>query len=93
MDWSFDFSRQADKFLKQQRITDATVINIVGQALQKLDGEAVAVDLKRLTDPWKGFYRVRIQNIRVIFSFDAHAESVYVAVIDFRDSAYRKKKG
>jgi hypothetical protein len=45
MDWLFDFSRQADK------LTDAIVIQIVGRALQKLDGKAIAVDLVRLTDP------------------------------------------
>lgn len=92
MDWSFDFSRQADKFLKQQHIADAAVVEIVGHALQKLDGEAVAVDLERLTDPWKGYYRVRMQKTRVIFSFDAHARRVYIAVVDFRDSAYRRKR-
>ncbi len=59
MDWTFDFSRQADKFLEQQRITDDVVIGVIGRALRKLDGEAVAVDLERLHDPWKGFFRVR----------------------------------
>jgi mRNA-degrading endonuclease RelE of RelBE toxin-antitoxin system len=92
MDWSFDFSRQADKFLRQQRVADAVVIEVVGRALQKLDGEAVAVDLERLTDPWKGYYRVRMQKTRIIFSFDAHARSVYIAVIDYRDSVYRKRR-
>lgn len=92
MDWSFDFSRQADKFLKQQRIADTVVIEIVGRALQKLDGEAVAVDLERLTDPWKGYYRVRMQKTRVIFSLDTHVRSVYIAIIDFRDSVYKKKR-
>ena len=92
MDWTFNFSRQADKFLKQQRIADATIIKFVGHALHKLDGEAIAVDLERLNDPWKGYYRVRMQKTRVIFSFDAHARSVYIAVIDFRDSVYRKKR-
>ncbi|MGB4076569.1 MAG: hypothetical protein WBK28_02595 [Minisyncoccia bacterium] len=92
MDWSFDFSRQADKFLKQQHVADAVIIEIIGRALQKLDGEAVAVDLERLTDPWKGYYRVRMQKTRIIFSFNAHAQIVYIAVIDFRDSVYKKKR-
>lgn len=92
MDWSFDFSRQADKFCRQQRITDVAVIDIVGRALRKLDGEPVVVDLERLTDPWKGYYRVRMRKVRIIFSFDAHAERVYIAVIDFRDSVYRRKR-
>ena len=92
MDWTFDFSRQADKFLAQQRLTDDVVIEVIGRALRKLDGEVVAVDLERLHDPWKGFFRVRMQKIRIIFSFDAHARQVSVVIIDFRDSAYRKKR-
>jgi len=92
MDWTFDFSRQADKFLAQQRLTDSFVIEIIQRAIRKLDGKAIAVDLERLHEPWKGFFRVRAQKIRIIFSFDAHARSVNVAVVDFRDSAYRKKR-
>lgn len=92
MDWTFDFSRQADKFLTKQRIADAFVIEIIQRALRKLDGEAVAVDLERLHEPWRGFFRIRTQKVRTIFSFDAHARSVDIAVIDFRDSAYRKQR-
>ncbi len=92
MDWTFDFSRQADKFLTKQRIEDGFVIEILRRALRKLDGEAVAVDLERLHEPWKGFFRVRTQKIRIVFSFDAHAHSVNIAVIDFRDRVYKKKR-
>jgi len=51
MDWTFDFSRQADKFLAQHHLADDFIIEIVRRALRKLDGEAVAVDLERLHEP------------------------------------------
>lgn len=92
MDWTFDFSRQADKFIDTQRLERAFIIAIVQRALRKLDGENVAVDLGRLHEPWKGFFRVRAQKVRIVFSFDAHARRVVIAIIDFRDSAYRKKR-
>lgn len=92
MDWTFNFSNQADKFLSKNRISDDFIIEVVKRALQKLNGEVVAVDLERLHEPWKGFFRVRVQKVRVVFSFDAHARSVYVAIVDFRDSAYRRKR-
>lgn len=92
MDWTFDFSSQADKFLSKHHLSEVSVIEIVKRALKKLDGDVVAVDLERLHEPWKGFFRVRMQKVRVIFSFNAHAHKVYVAVIDFRDSAYRRRK-
>lgn len=92
MDWTFNFSRQADKFLAQHRLSDASIIEIVQRALQRINGEAVAVDLKHLHEPWKGFLRVRVQKVRIVFSFDAHMRSAYIAIVDFRDSAYRRKK-
>lgn len=92
MDWTFNFSHQADKFLAQHHLSDSSVIEIVGRALQKLGGEVVAIDLEHLHEPWRGFFRVRVQKVRVIFSFDAHARSIYIAIIDIRDSAYRRKR-
>lgn len=92
MDWTFSFSRQADKFLAQQRLPDALVIGAIRRALRKLDGEVIAVDIERLHNPWKGFFRVRMQKVRIVFTFDAHTRKVAVAVIDFRDNVYRKKR-
>lgn len=92
MDWTFNFSNQADKFLAKNRISDTFIIETVKRALQKLDGEVVAVDIERLHEPWGGFFRARIQKTRIIFSFDAHSHTVYIAVIDFRDRAYRRRK-
>jgi len=92
MDWTFDFSRQADKFLSQHHLSSASIVEIVQRALQKLDGEVIAVDLERLHEPWKGFFRVRVQKTRVVFSFDAHARRVHIAVIDLRDRSYRRRR-
>jgi len=91
MAWLFDFSRQAEKFLAQQHLSDDFVVESIGRALRKLDGEHVAVDIERLNEPWKGYFRVRVQKIRIVFSFDAHAERVYIAAVNFRDSVYRRK--
>ena len=92
MDWTFHFSNQADKFLAKHRISDSSIIEVVKRALQKIDGEVIAVDLERLHEPWKGLFRVRVQKVRIVFSFDAHARSVYIAIVDSRDSAYRRRR-
>ena len=92
MNWTFHFSNQADKFLTKHHISDSSIIEAVQRALRKLDGEVIAVDLERLHEPWRGFFRVRAQKVRIVFSFDAHARSVYIAVIDSRDSVYRRRK-
>jgi mRNA-degrading endonuclease RelE of RelBE toxin-antitoxin system len=91
MEWTFEFSRKASKFL-EQHLPDTFASEAVFLALRKLSGEAVAVDLEVLHGSWKGSYRVRRQKVRVIFSFNATARLVLIEVVDFRDSAYRRRK-
>ncbi|MEK7179648.1 MAG: hypothetical protein AAB689_01295 [Patescibacteria group bacterium] len=92
MEWTFEFSRKASKFLEQHRLPDTFASEAVLLALLKLSGEAVAVDLEVLRGSWKGSYRVRRQKIRVVFSFNAAIRLVLIEIIDFRDSAYRRMK-
>jgi len=92
MEWTFEFSRKASKFLEQHHLPDTFASEAVLLALRKLSGEAVAVDIEVLHGLWKGTYRVRRQKIRVVFSFNAAIRLVLVEVIDFRDSAYRRRR-
>ena len=92
MEWTFEFSRKASKFLEQHHLPDTFASEAVLLALRKLSGEVVAVDLEALHGLWKGTYRVRRQKIRVVFSFNAAIRLVLVEVIDFRDSAYRRRR-
>ena len=91
MEWTFEFSRKASKFLEQHRLSDSFAVDAVLLALRKLSGEAVAVDLEMLHGAWKGTYRVRRQKVRVVFSFDATVRRVLIEVVDFRDSVYRHR--
>lgn len=92
MKWTFEFSRKASKFLEQHRLPDTFASEAVLLALRKLSGESVAVDIELLHGSWKGTYRVRRQKVRVVFSFNATIRLVLIEVIDFRDSAYRRRK-
>lgn len=92
MEWTFEFSRKANKFLDQHRLPDSFASEAVLLALRKLLGESVAVDLEVLHGAWKGSYRVRRQKVRVVFSFNATLRFVIIEVVDFRDSAYRIKR-
>ena len=69
MEWTFEFSRKASKFLEQHRLPDTFASEAVLLALLKLSGEAVAVDLEVLRGSWKGSYRVRRQKIRAHAAF------------------------
>jgi hypothetical protein len=59
VNWKISLSRQADKFLQQRHLPDEFAIEPVKRSIRKLSGETVAVDLKRLTGKWAGYYRAR----------------------------------
>jgi len=52
-------------------------------------GETVAVDLRKTSGKWAGYYRVRVGKIRIIFSVDFDGQKILIEVIDNRGSAYR----
>ncbi|MDO8728423.1 MAG: hypothetical protein Q7K26_00870 [bacterium] len=89
MDWKINFSRQAEKFLRQRHLLDEFVINPVKLAIRKLRGETVAINLKRLSGKWAGCYRVRVGKIRIIFATDFNEQKILIEVVDNRGGAYR----
>ena len=89
MDWEIGLSRQAEKFLSHRHLPDAFALEPVGRAIRKLQGEIVAVDLKRLSGMWEGCYRVRVGKIRVIFSMNPVERTALIEIVDNRGSVYR----
>ena len=89
MEWEISLSRQAEKFLAKNHLLDEFVSLPVGKAMRKLFGEPIAVDVKRLSGEWAGYYRVRSGKVRIIFDFDAEKRSVFVEVIDYRGDVYK----
>ena len=89
MDWKISLSRQAEKFLQQRHLPDEFAVEPVRRSIRKLSGETIAVDLKRLTGKWAGYYRARVGKIRVIFSIDFEERNVFIEIVDNRGSAYQ----
>ena len=90
MNWKFNLSKEADKFLVKNRTSKGEIFEIVSKAIKKLQGEDINVDIKKLKGEWLGFYRCRVGNIRVIFEIDFDACSVFIERIDYRGGVYRK---
>ncbi len=89
MEWDISLSRQAEKFLAKNHLPDEFVSIPIGKAMRKLFGEPVAVDVKRLSGAWAGYYRVRSGKVRIIFDFDAEKHGVFIEVIDYRGDVYK----
>jgi len=85
-----DLSRQAEKFLNNNRIPQEEIFRLIQSATRKFRGEDINIDIKKLAGAWDGFHRIRKGRFRIIAEFDFDALSVFVEVIDWRGGAYKQ---
>ena len=92
MNVRFVYSDQAEKFLRKNsnRLSFEQTEEAVRLALRKiLRLENNNADIKRLKAEWKGHWRVRLGDIRVIFRYERGELIVsYITRSEFRGSAY-----
>lgn len=89
MQWEISFSKQVDKFLKINHLSDEDVRIPVSRAIKKLSGQAVSIDIKRMEGDWAGYFRARVGKKRIIFSVDFSQHKAHVAVFDYRGNVYK----
>jgi len=82
--------RPEKKFLSHHQIPDSFVTKTLAKVTKKLSGEVAAIDIGRLSVDWEGFYRIRIGKKRIISPIDVDDQKIFVEVIDFRGSAYKR---
>jgi mRNA-degrading endonuclease RelE of RelBE toxin-antitoxin system len=58
MNWSIDYSKDADKFLAKNPNLKNSIKNEIKKLIRKLSGETVSIDFKRMHGEWAGFYRI-----------------------------------
>ena len=88
-----EFSKSAVKFLrkldadKQQLVKRK--ISLLRQSLtEKKALPFDELDIKKMKGNWRGYFRVRVGKIRVIFTVRVEAEKLYIHDICFRGDAY-----
>ncbi len=90
--YQFLFSRQAEKFLANPSngISKDEVQRILVESVKKITREAISsLDVIRMKGEFKGWYRVRVGRLRVIFLFaEGEIRIVSVDRIDFRGNVY-----
>ena len=89
MSWRIDFSPASLKFLSQNNLDENLILEKIGLALKRVQGERVNIDIKKLKGEWQGFYRIRSGKLRVIVEFQFSLQRVYIEVIDWRGSVYK----
>ncbi len=90
--YTFDYSRRARKFIlkHESRIRQDAPENALINAIRKLTKEEQNnSDVKPMKGIFKGYERLRIGDVRIVFSFKgAEIRVVSISEIDFRGNIY-----
>lgn len=89
MKWTITVSKSVEKFLKANSLTAEQLTEVITDAIYFLQGEDRNVDIKKLKGEWKGFYRIRQGNMRIIAEFDFENSAVFIEVVDWRGNVYK----
>lgn len=93
MNIKISYSKEVDKFLKSNReiINEAEIDSLIISAIKRIFKiQDINVNLKKLKGKYRGHYRIRKGNIRIVFSLKKEDNPVvFVKDIDFRGNIYR----
>jgi len=88
MNWRIDFSGSSLRFLKRNNLEESFIIDKVKLALRKFRGENININVKKLSEKWKEFYRIRSGRLRIIVEFQFEQNQAYIEEIDWRGNVY-----
>jgi mRNA-degrading endonuclease RelE of RelBE toxin-antitoxin system len=85
------FERKADKFFDKRSIGEDEINELIIKAVKKLIGHDENIDLKQLKGELKGYFRIRKNDLRIIFIVieDENIIIVTIVNIDFRGNVYK----
>ena len=90
MTWIISFTRDAEKFLGRNHMERERVLDLTTLAIRKFNGEVAKVNIRKLKGAWRGFYRIRRGDLRIIASFDFESARALIEQIDWRGNAYKE---
>lgn len=88
-----EYQRKAEKFLgrSQTKITADEVRSLIVKAVRRLTGKNENIDLVKMKGEFDGYFRIRKNNLRIIFNIYEDDKEIVVTVvdIDFRGNIYK----
>jgi mRNA interferase RelE/StbE len=87
--WKIDLSKQADKFIKKERLQDDELLSLIHKFINYSKGMDENVNVKKLKGKWEGYHRIRIGKIRIILKVNFKEREIYVGTIDYRGEVYK----
>ena len=83
MKWKFQYTRQAYNFLSRENLFE----EVEDRIIRFLKGEKI--DVKKLKGKLKGFLRLRIGKVRVIFELRIEDKKVIIVRAGYRGKIYK----
>ena len=88
MKWKVSYSKEAKNFIETHNIWNEAR-NGIKKFFQKMKGEDVNINLKKLVGNWEGYYRIRIGKMRLIFKVHKENKEIFVEKVDYRGDVYK----
>ena len=85
--YKIELSRKAAKFYQKADTVTAKRLNLAFSRLA--EDPFQQYNIKKLSGELKGSYRLRLGDMRIIYSVDEAKNIVYIEVIGFRDDIYK----
>jgi mRNA interferase RelE/StbE len=87
-------SKAAVKFLEKLSVKETEKLqDKLALLLRSIETEGIIpfheLDIKSLKGDWKGFLRMRVGKVRVVFTIDPEADELQVYDMDFRGNIYK----
>ena len=91
MRWTLRYTKQALKFLK--KTSEASVESIdpyIRKAINKVIlRQQTNINIQKMKGQWKGFYRIREGDLRIILKFEVDKQVVLIYRIGWRGDVYK----
>ncbi len=89
MNYRVELSNQAKKALSSGVVNLDGLMVLLDKFVSRIEGEDLNVDWKKLGGIWRGYYRLRTGDMRVIIRADFKNRSIYVKKIGPRGDVYK----
>ncbi|MEW6606148.1 MAG: type II toxin-antitoxin system RelE/ParE family toxin [bacterium] len=87
--WRIDLSKEVDKFVNKQGISDEEIAKIIRRFISYCKGMDINIDVKKMKGKWEGFHRIKMGKIRIILKINFKEQSIFIDRIDYRGQAYK----
>ncbi len=89
MNFKITLSKSAEKAVAKGKIPRAKLDGLLERFIQKMDGKDVRIDFKELKGVWRGYYRIRSRDWRIILKPDFLNKAIFIKRIGTRGDVYK----